>query len=306
MKKSTAVCLIAGFTFIILGIITVLASISMGVIGQVKDMAIIGNDKDFKVYNETYDSVNSIDFDINAANLEITDGDEFSIKYSKQDKADFETYVDENGVWHINGSIFDKRIILANIISMAVNNNKQTIYITIPADAELSDISVKLDAGNIEWDSIKGNSCNIDLNAGNIELSRADIKSDFELDCSAGNVELESCTAQKLNMSVDAGNIDVGYCIASEVYMSVDAGNIEWRGDIEENINVDSNMGNVTIRMPGNTDDYNIYADSDLGSITLNDKEYSGLDKTISINNNASKKINVESDLGNIEIYIKD
>lgn len=305
MKKSIAACLISGFIFIVLGIITIITSVSMGVAEEIGNIFDESNIENLKTYTETYDSVTSIDFDVDAADLEVTVGDVFSIEYSKQENADFETCVDENGVWHIKGSQFSRKVRLSNIISWFVNNDKQTIYITIPADTVLSNVDIKADAGNIVWDSIRCDDCNISLNAGNIELDRADVSGSFVLECAAGNIEADSCTAQKIDMSADAGNIEIGAGEASEVYISVDMGNIEWSGDVGKSMNMDSNMGNITIRLPGSTDDYNIYADSNMGSITLNDRDYSGLEQSISVNNSASKTIYAESDLGNIDIYIR-
>lgn len=290
MKKSAVISIIAGFALVIVGVVTVITSFAMGVKEQIRHVLDIKEIEGFVIYSETYEDITSMDFDINAADLKITEGDEFSIEYSRQDNADFKTYVDEYGIWHINGSLFSKDIRLSNFISWIVNSNNQTVYITIPKNTNLADMDIRINAGNVEWDTIECDSCKIDVNAGNIEINKIAVNNDFAVDCKAGNIEVKSCTAENLNMSVDVGNIEVENCSSSNIYMSVDAGNVDWSGDVVESIEVDNDMGNVVVCLPGSTKNYNIYAESDMGSLILNDKDYSGVDKTISINNNAAKK----------------
>lgn len=286
MKKSVAVCLISGFVLIAIGIITVIISASMGVAGQIRDSFNDASPGNYEaVYNEFVD-VKSIDFEINRANLEVSEGDVFSIKYQKHSNSDFECYIDEDGEWHISGSVRSKRLSLYNIISWFENGEKDTIYITIPAGTELSDFDLEVNAGNVEWKDITAGDFDIDVNAGNIELYGVNIIGKMEISCSAGNVEVD-------NASV------------SDLYISLSAGNVDWSGDARGNINADSNMGNVTIRLSGDVDDYNYDVNSNMGSVTLNGKEYEGWSETINIQNGAEKNIILSSNMGNIDVIIK-
>lgn len=284
MKKSVIICLVSGFLCIAVGIAMIIASFSMGVGERINNAIEGASTGNLVELNESYDSINSINFEVSAANLEVKVGDEFSINYSKQADADFKTYVND-GVWYIEGSQFENKFHFTNIFSWFKNVEQQTIYITVPAQAVFDDVSIRVDAGNLEWGNINCTNLSVELNAGNIELEKVNAEGNIVLNC-------------------EAGNIEIGAGSAYEVHISSDLGNVEWRGDVEKNISAESNMGNVSLYLAGDEEDYNIYAEANLGNISLNDKEYAGVENSLNINNSAEKTINAESNLGNVEIFI--
>lgn len=244
MKKSMAVFLISGLILTVAGAITIITSVGMGVGEQIKNDINDAITEPQRSVTYEYEDVKKIDFEINAANVSISEGDTFSITYTEYNNSDFETYVDDSGTWHIDGSLY-KPHKLFGMITRIKNIAEIPVYITIPSDYEMSDAYINVNAGNVEWQNINCKDCSIIASAGNVEIS----------------------------------------------------------GDISGSINIEANMGNIEVYLTDDIENYNLAAKSNMGSVVINGKEYSGVSENVTVTNDADRDISLISNMGNVEIY---
>ncbi len=286
MKKTMIACLVSGFVFIAIGVIIVITSVSMGVTGHIKDSFNEASENYEMVYEE-YEIATALDFDLEGSNVVVEEGYVFSIRYPKYKNSDFQSYIDADGIWHIEGALHNTRFSLTSMFFNLIYDKEDKIYITVPEDLVLTDIDINADAGNIECSNIIADTLSIDVDAGNIEISKADISGKIEIDCAMGNVDIEKTIASGLDINVDMGNI-------------------EWNGVVDGDIHAENNMGNITIELPGSIKSYNYTATSNMGNITLNGEQYAGFSETVNVSNDARNSMVLKTNMGNIDIIVKE
>lgn len=286
MKKFMIGCLISGFVFIAIGVITVITSVGMGVTEHIKDSYKEASESYEMVYVE-YETATGLDFDLEGSNVEVAEGVAFSIRYPKYKNSDFQSYIDADGTWHIEGALHNTKFSLASMFFNLIYDEEDKVYITVPEGAVFAGVDISTDAGNVICNDISAKTLNIDSDAGNIEISGINISDKIEIDCSAGNVDIDDATA-------------------SELYISLDMGNIDWSGDVSGDINAECNMGNITIELESSIKDYNYSATSNMGNINLNGNEYVGFSESVNVQNDADKNIVLHTNMGNIDIIVKE
>lgn len=143
-----------------------------------------------------------------------------------------------------------------------------------------------------------------DLGAGQMMLDDLLVKS-LVLNLGAGQVNAQKLQAEKLSVSVGAGEIILKEARLNAVEVEVGAGNCEIGGTITGDVDAECAMGNLTFELTGNEKDFNYDIQCVTGNITVGDKEYSGLAQEREIDNNASKNMEVECAMGNVEILFE-
>ncbi|MCR5665842.1 MAG: DUF4097 domain-containing protein [Eubacterium sp.] len=133
--------------------------------------------------------------------------------------------------------------------------------ITIPADITLEKLSVDGDYGDITIESLKSVKTSFNLDAGDLK---------FEADADLGETTIEC----------DTGNI----VLDSAKFTSMD---------------VESDIGNITLSGLGNLDSYSMDLSCDLGDITLDSKD---CDRTYKQSGSGDCTIKANTDTGNIEL----
>lgn len=286
MKKFMIGCFISGFVFIAIGVIIVMTSVSMGVMEHIKTSFNEASENYEMIYAE-YETAEGLDFDLEGSNVEVSEGVAFSIRYPKYKNSDFQSYIDSAGIWHIEGALHNTKFSLASMLFNLIYDEADMIYITVPKGTVFTGIDICADAGNVVCNDISAEILNIDADTGNIEVNGCSIAGEMKIDCSAGNVDIDDAAA-------------------SELYISLNIGNIEWSGDISGDINAECNMGNITVELADSIKDYNYKLTSNMGNITFNGNEYTGFSESVNLHNGAEKNIVLNTNMGNIDIIIKE
>lgn len=206
MKKSFKASLII---FIIGFIITVTALALGGRFESLPSRNTLAN------FSQSYTNVESLNIDLNAAQIEINTGDEFKVEASDISKDTFKAYVD-NGVLYVQDkSKFNFQFLNNNqpkvTIYLPENFNPQNMKINIGAGELISEklaaniIDINLGAGNLQISKLETNEINIDNGVGNVELSGA-INTNAYIKCGIGNVKLDLKGNEKdYNYNLNAG-----------------------------------------------------------------------------------------------------
>ena len=141
---------------------------------------------------------------------------------------------------------------------------------------------------SMDWKKIE-----IDVEAAYVALQ------DFSAD--AGSIEASGLQMKKLILSVEAGAITLTDSEAAELEADAEAGAIRFSGSITDRVDADAELGNIVLKLSQSKDDFDYEIDSDLGNV-----EFDGISVENSvICNKASGKMNLDSSMGNIEIYFE-
>lgn len=143
--------------------------------------------------------------------------------------------------------------------------------VNIPKDFKFSDISIKLDTGDV--------------------ISDASVEGEINIMTDTGSISVTDTSAERLKLDTDTGRISMINVIASgEFNLSSDTGNVKFDSCDADTIYVKTDTGNVSGSL---LSDKIFTADSDTGSVDV--------PKT-----NDGGKCEIKTDTGNIKIQIED
>ena len=110
---------------------------------------------------------------------------------------------------------------------------------------------------------------------------------------------------KEMEISVDMGDADVRGIKADSVEFSCDMGKISMDGSILKEGSFECNMGSINVTLEGNKDDFNYDIECGMGSVSIDGKSDSGLGVSKEIDNDASKDLEIDCDMGSINIEFK-
>ena len=148
---------------------------------------------------------------------------------------------------------------------------------------------------SMDWKKIE-----IDVEAAYVALQDFSAE-EMEFSADAGSIEASGLQMKKLILSVEAGAITLTDSEAAELEADAEAGAIRFSGSITDRVDADAELGNIVLKLSQSKDDFDYEIDSDLGNV-----EFDGISVENSvICNKASGKMNLDSSMGNIEIYFE-
>ncbi len=226
-----------------------------------------------KDYN-TQGEVNSIKLDLSACsvNFDVTDGEGLlGVEYTGDKRLMPEVSLN-------NGKLVITQTgtrIHWNI--GAINSPKLTVK--LGKDVNLENLEMKINAGDVKINGLKGDY----------------LFGDFD----AGNIIMDGCDFRKADIDADAGNIKISDSSIKIMKIDTDAGNIEIKKTAFEDVQIDTDFGNVDLDNIEDLDSYDIDCKVDAGVVQINNS-VSGRSYSVKGSGTGSIKINV--DAGNIEI----
>ncbi|WP_440897864.1 DUF4097 family beta strand repeat-containing protein [Amphibacillus sp. Q70] len=228
----------------------------------------------------------SMSFDSDQVETIIVDSDVAELNFFKTDSDDID--VDLSVV-----SRFDIEDIFT------VNQSNQTLQLTIKEETNFLftifpfiDRQLTLNVGLP--DSFSG-SIDAEVNVGHIQLN------DLVLDQFSGYVDVGMIEGQNMVLNngsavTNVGEIDLSM-VTGEWYLETDVGDLrldllEWQGKVEAY----SNVGDITIKLPEEPENYTLDLESDLGDIT-------GVDSpVVKMGSQQDPSLEATSDIGDIDI----
>lgn len=152
------------------------------------------------------------------------------------------------------------------VLSVLGWSDNRTMEISIPEGFVFDEVTMNMDAGSIEGDGLN-------------------VSGRLKIEVDAGSIELSQVAMGELDVEADAGSVTL--------YDSVLTGNAKIAADI----------GSAALYLDCEENDFNYQMECDMGSVRINENEWSGIDKKLEVNNKAKHTIRMECDMGNIEVY---
>ena len=115
-----------------------------------------------------------------------------------------------------------------------MNINSPKLTIKLGKDVNLSNLEMRIDAGDINMKGVKSDYMYGNFDAGNINISNCEFRK-AEVKCDAGNIKVTDTKTSILKIDVDAGNIDLGNTTFEDLTVKTDIGSVNVDGveDVE-------------------------------------------------------------------------
>ena len=242
--------------------IFIIISIFSLVIEVVKEVCGIYVDNDVKFDNVEYD--NYLELDLSRVEVYIKTGD--LLKAESDNK-------------NINIKQDGNKLIVKEKSGLLLTKNKAVLNVTVPENFEFDYVKIDTGAGSVNIDKLITNLLDVDMGAGNLKINSLLVSSKAIIDGGVGDIYLNDVHVNKFDLDLGTGN-------------SVITGNIYSGADI------DTGVGNVSLNLKDNVENFTFDISKGIGKVTLNNDEIKK-DSTIG---NGKIDIEIDGGVGNIEI----
>ena len=207
---------------------------------------------------EITERIDSIDIDYMAGDVTLVSGntDKVVVKETANKEIGDELKVH---TWVNGGTLYVRYC--ASAKGLNLNNLEKSLEITVPADLDLTNVVVDVDAGDVTVDCASRN-YDIDVDAGDATLIQHGSSEGISVDVDAGSVEARIENAARTDIDVDAGDVTVYLPENADVTaeVDVDAGDFDYDipfrksgdkyicGSGADKLNIDVDAGSVAIR----------------------------------------------------------
>lgn len=192
----------------------------------------------------------NISVDVDVAELSITEGESFSLRYQYTDGLE-PVYEVKNGTLFIKQKQTGYRI-----WGDPGRVDECSLSLTIPAGTALDSVDIRAAMGDVGIDKIASSKCDIQSNLGNINI--------------------KNCSFDKTDLVANLGEISVSDTELGDAQINNDMGNIKATACTFGDLDIVAAMGNAVIDAAQNLDGYRMDLRSDLGSVTVNGRHESG------------------------------
>lgn len=194
-------------------------------------------------------------------------------------------YVEAEGVHKFQGFVEDNTLYIKSASASRGGSQNGEVILYVPENYYFEEVEIDVGAGELWF---------VNLNA-----------QEASLEVGAGSIMLDDIKVQELDVSIGAGRIDITGMEAGELNAEVGMGELLADGAVSGNVDVECAMGNVEIGLAGSENDFNYYLEGSMGSIQVGDSGYisGGFSQKRTIDNNASKEMEIECAMGNITIW---
>ena len=213
-------------------------------------------------------------------------------------------------------------------ISSAINGIHKVLFVTLPSDLIME--NAELDNLDFSKISIDVSSSNITVNDGsefNVKSNNNKIKfevigdtlyvkengnrksNDYKLNLTIpkeminlldvkianGNINVENVIINELNIDIKHGDVNIDNSIFNETSSNLKMGNFNFDGKINESIYINNNIGDITLMVNDNIENYKVNTTNIIGSVLINGKNNENV-------NNGDKMISVKNIVGSISV----
>jgi hypothetical protein len=236
--------------------------------------------------NESYEGVKKLDMDISYGSVKLVVGDEFSISAENFPEDTLESYVTD-GIWVIEDNnnnymnLFGWKLPIGDLIRW--DDRYPKIIVTIPDDFVADDISLHIDAGTVEAESINTITGDFSVDAGKMVIQQLAVSGKSSYHVGAGDMVLKNIEAEDITVECSVGNIEIDGVIAG-------------------NNDITCDVGNVSLNLDADKDEYSYEVNSDIGNVMIDGKKYNGIGNEIINNKETDNALNLKCDIGSISV----
>lgn len=160
------------------------------------------------------------------------------------------------------------------------NFGDTTIY--VPEDMVCESYTIAAAGSNVDADVIKAEEVSLFIGMSEVSID---------------TLEADSLIMEAGKCSVEIAKGNVGECT-----MTYDTGDIDYSGSISGNVEVTGSMGNLEFELWGDSDQYNYFIHSTMGSVDMPGYHVVGLTQNKTVDNSAGKDMMITSSMGSIEV----
>lgn len=291
------------------------------------------------------DAFNQLEVDIDAADVEIKQGEEYSISYNLEE-------------WLVPTiAVKDKKLTIVNADKQAAhiglrfdvfgfhigpyiwNDVQNKITITVPKDAKLEKLNLKVltgdicineiqiedygieaesgeinlsdiefgtgtilaEYGDVELKKVEGEECSLNMESGSGSFKDVSLRK-LDLNAEYGDVEFHTAEILKLNLTDCSGEVSLTQFAGDSMDIFAEYGNIFIDETTVGNLKLTCESGEMSVKLIGDLEDYNLDIEAEAGDLEINGEEEGSKVKR---DGGKSKNITIVNEYGDVDLEIR-
>ena len=214
-----------------------------------------------------------LNLEIGGSMVEIKKSDDENIYIEGESVGKMQAYVEE-------GVLYVKSVRPANLLE-EIKNSTITLY--LPRE-------------NSTLEVLK-----VSLGAGQLKLANLGVQN-MEASVGAGQLLMKEMALGNLEVSLGAGELRTEDITVRNLVASISAGNMYFYGGIYESAEISCSMGNVSMELEGEPEDFNYQLNCAAGNMEIDGESYAGAAVERYIDNGAAKLLDIDCSMGNVEV----
>lgn len=251
----------------------------IGIIGGiVSGLSVLGFVFSPKVQNDFVSDVvlseqplsNIYELDVELANYElvIQEGDSLSVAYDDRNKR---VTVDGNKL-----KIEEKK-------KLFHGQEGYTVILTVPKDYFFTEVSITMGAGHLGIKQLSTNVLDLELGAGNVDISNLTAITSVDIDGGAGDLSITESEITDLDLQMGVGALTLS-------------------ADLIGNNKIDLGIGDSDIKLKGTADDYRFNISKGVGEITFDGEKYTTDSSSVTMQHDDISNIEINCGVGKVNI----
>lgn len=177
---------------------------------------------------------------------------------------------------------------------------KYRIVVTIPKDAELTDLEIHSDTGSIEAASLKAERMELSSDTGSIDVKELQAAA-LSLSNETGRIKVASIKANSLELDVDTGSTTIDQLDCAVLHVESDTGSVKMNKVTAKQITLDNDTGKMECQIDDKQDEYGYVIENDLGNVKFGDQHF-GMDSSQSSRDQGAKLVTISNDVGSVTV----
>lgn len=213
--------------------------------------------------------VTQLDFDLGTMNLELVEGDEFSIRQAGELPAYSDTV--EDGVWVLESSGVKWR-----------GEKMGTLTVTYPRGTVFERVDLDIGMGTLTVNGLQANDLYAAVGMGKGTMTGVAVSGDA-------------------TFSADMGELTVTGSVGGDATLSAGMGQLDYQGPLGGLVEMDCGMGELTVTTPQPAQ-YGYTVDCGMGTVSIGGNKYSGLSSDVTVDSSALPFFSINCGMGTAKV----
>ncbi len=155
----------------------------------------------------------------------------------------------------------------------------------------------------IHISEFRADSVSLSTSAGNIYVETPLYTEDAELSAGLGSIYIDWLEVYgRSSYDIGAGELTINQLNAGNITVECGIGNAYISGDIGGNCRLECGVGSVYLETSQPYQNFNYKVECGIGSVMINDRDYDGIAKSVTIDNGADAEFRIECGIGDVQV----
>ncbi len=213
---------------------------------------------------------NVYELEVELANyaLVIEEGDTLSVAYDDRNK---------------RVTVEDNKLKITEKKKLFYGQEGYVVILTVPKDYFFTEVSITMGAGRLDIEHLSTNSLDLELGAGNVEISNLTAITSVDIEGGAGDLSITDSEITDLDLAMGVGALTL-------------------ETDLIGNNQIDLGIGDSDIKLKGTANDYRFDINKGVGEITFDGEKYTADSSSVTMQHDDISNLEINCGIGKVNI----